>query len=217
MAGAAADVDAVLIATPDRVIESVAASIEPGAAVLLHCSGATDLGVLAGHARIGSIHPLMALPNPAIGAERLRSGGWFAVAGDPVSHELVDVLGGRSFEVADDRRALYHATAVVAANHLVALMGQVERLAALVDVPADAFLDLAAGSLDDVRARTAGGALTGPAARGDQATLDAHRAVLPSGERELYDVLVRAAERLAAETAERRANRPDPGPPPGDD
>lgn len=226
---AASGVDVVLIATPDRAIAAVAAAITPGSAAVLHCSGSTGLAVLTGHPRRGSIHPLMALPNDSIGAARLRSGGWFAVAGDPVATEIVGLLGGRGFEVDDDRRVLYHATAAISANHLVALMGQVERLAARAGVPAHAFLDLAAGSLDDVRTRGAVEALTGPAARGDHATLAAHRVALPVDERELYDVLARAAERLAAErlAAERAGPRADPSdssdssdpgePPPGDD
>lgn len=200
---AAADTDIVLIATPDRTIADVASAIAPGDAVVLHCSGATGLTPLAAHPRRGSIHPLMALPNESVGSQRLRGGGWFAVAGDPVAAQLVDVLGGRAFEVADDRRVLYHATAAISANHLVALMGQVERLAELADVPVRAFLDLAAGSLDDVVGVGAAAALTGPAARGDHETLQAHRTVLPPEEHELYDVLARAAERLAA-------RRPDP-------
>lgn len=193
---AAHDVDVVLIATQDRAIPDVADAIEPGAAAVLHCSGATTLVAVSRHERHGSIHPLMALPDTETGAERLRSGGWFAVAGDPVAAELVTSLAGRSFEVADEHRALYHATAAVGANHLVALLAQVERLATQVGVPVEAFFDLAAGSFADVRSRGAKVALTGPAARGDHATLAAHIAALPEAERELYQVLADAAGEL---------------------
>ena len=195
--GAARDVDAVLICTPDAAIAEVAASIEPGDAAVLHCSGATTLESLATHPRHGSLHPLMALPDASTGSTRLVGGGWFAVAGDPIAGRLVAALGGRSFAVADANRARYHATAAVAANHLVALLGQVERLAASIDVSVEAFFDLAAGSFDDVRRVGATTALTGPAARGDQATLEAHRASLPIDEVELYEVLAAAAARLA--------------------
>ncbi|MGZ0178496.1 MAG: DUF2520 domain-containing protein [Acidimicrobiales bacterium] len=194
---AATGVDAVLIATPDRAIADVASTITPGPAVVLHCSGATSLGPVTGHDRYGSIHPLMALPSPEIGAIRLAADGWFAVAGDRLATELVDVLGGRSFSVSDDKRALYHATAAISANHLVALLGQVERLASQVGVPLQAFLDMAQGSLDDVAAHGAASALTGPAARGDNATLAAHREALPPCEVTLYDSLVEAAQQLA--------------------
>lgn len=195
---AATDVDAVLICTPDAAIAQVAAAIEPGDAVVLHCSGATTLTPLASHPRCGSLHPLMALPDASTGSTRLVGGGWFAVAGDPIAGQLVDALGGRHVAVPDEYRARYHATAAVAANHLVALLGQVERLAASIDVPVEAFLDLAGGSFDDVRRIGAEAALTGPAARGDQSTLDAHRASLPDDEAELYEVLAAAAAKLAS-------------------
>lgn len=197
---AATGCDAVLICTPDAAIASVATAISPGDAVVLHCSGATGLDVLANHDRRGSIHPLMALPDPATGAMRLRAGGWFAVDGDPVSQQLVERLGGRSYRVTDANRARYHATAAIAANHLVALLGQVERLAESVGVPVEAFLDLAQGSLDDVRSRGAAAALTGPAARGDHGTLQAHRDALPADERALYEALAEAAATLAGHT-----------------
>ncbi len=203
VAGAANDVDAVLITTPDAAIGEVAASIRPGSAAVLHCSGATGLSPLAHHERHGSMHPLMALPNAEIGAARLASGGWFAVAGDAIAGDLVDAIGGRSFAVTDDDRALYHATAAISANHLVALLGQVERLAAEVGVPFEAFLDLARGSFDDVAAHGAPAALTGPAARGDEVTLAAHRAALPEAERSLYDALATAARDLARNHAHR--------------
>ena len=110
---------------------------------------------------------------------------------------LVDDLDGRSFPVASGDRAVYHAAAVVASNHLVALMGQVARLADAVGVPLDAYLDLAAGSLDNVRGVGPSAALTGPAARGDVKTVEAHLVALPADERDTYRALAAEARRLA--------------------
>lgn len=195
---AATGVDVVLITTPDSAVAPVAQSIADGPAVVLHAAGSLGLDVLAPHQRVGSIHPLMALPNAATGAERLRSHGWFAVAGDPVAQRLVEVLGGRHFEVADEDRSRYHATAAIAANHLTALLGQVERLADSVGVPMAAFLAMAQGAFDSVVTDGAAAALTGPAARGDEATLDRHRNALPASELATYEALVKEAQRLAA-------------------
>ena len=50
----------------------------------------------------------------------------------------------------DADRARYHAAACVASNHLVALLGQVERLAADAGVPLEAFLPLVRATLDNV-------------------------------------------------------------------
>lgn len=187
-----------LIATPDSAIGEVAALIKPGSAVVLHCSGATRLDVLSGHTNVGSVHPLMALPDPETGAERLLGRGWFAVAGHPLAGELVELLRGRTLFVDEGQRALYHAAAAVSANHLVVLLAQVERLAAAAGLPVEPFLELAQGSFDDVGAYGALSALTGPAARGDTDTLDQHRRALPLGERDLYDALADEAGRLGA-------------------
>jgi predicted short-subunit dehydrogenase-like oxidoreductase (DUF2520 family) len=195
---AAVDVDVVIIATPDRAIAEVAGSIRPVAeTVIVHLSGASGLDALAPHARRASVHALMTLPDVRTGAARLR-GGWFAIAGDAVAGELVEALDGRSFVVADADRARYHAAASVASNHLVALLGQVERLAADAGVPFAAFLPLIRASVDNVEALGAARALTGPAARGDIETIERHLGALDESERPLYRVLSNAARTLAS-------------------
>ncbi|MEM8926272.1 MAG: hypothetical protein AAGD35_22430, partial [Actinomycetota bacterium] len=81
---AASNVEVVILAVPDDAIAEVASSVAPGRAALLHLSGAKGLDVLRPHERRGSAHPLMSLPDPAIGAARLTAGAVFAVDGDPV-------------------------------------------------------------------------------------------------------------------------------------
>jgi predicted short-subunit dehydrogenase-like oxidoreductase (DUF2520 family) len=195
---AAAGVDLVLITTPDAEIASVARSVAPGDAVVAHVAGSMGLEVLDPHDRRAAVHPLNSLPTPDVGAARLRSEGWFAIAGDALVESLVDDLGGRSFTVADEDRVVYHAAACVAANHVVALMGQVERLAAGIGVPVGAYLALTRGSVDSVGVLGAAAALTGPAARGDDETIARHLRALPETEVALYEALVVEARRLAA-------------------
>jgi predicted short-subunit dehydrogenase-like oxidoreductase (DUF2520 family) len=195
---AARGVHALVIATPDGVVARVSAAVDPSpTTVVLHLAGSLGLDVLAPHQRRASVHPLVTLPEAGAGADRLLAGGYFAVAGDPLAHELVAALGGRPLMVPDDARVAYHAAASVAANHVVALLGQVERVAAEVGVPVDAFLALARGAVDDVAAVGPARALTGPAARGDLATIERHRAILDPAERPAYDALVELAQRLA--------------------
>ncbi|MCB1013697.1 MAG: DUF2520 domain-containing protein [Acidimicrobiales bacterium] len=196
LSGAASGVDLVVVATPDAAIEEVAAAIAPGEAVVAHLAGSLGLEVLAPHDRRAAVHPLVALPNAEVGAERLRDGAWFAVAGDPIAVEVVDALGGHAIEVADDDRATYHAAACIASNHLVALLGQVERVAAAAGVPLEAYLSLVRGTVDNVAALGPAAALTGPAARGDHATIERHLAALDPSERPAYEALVAAARRL---------------------
>jgi predicted short-subunit dehydrogenase-like oxidoreductase (DUF2520 family) len=205
---AADGVDLLVIATPDDVVAEVAAAVRPvDSTVVLHLSGSLGLDVLAGHPRRGSLHPLVPLPNPTIGAERLRSGITFAVAGDPAARRVADALSGNVVEVADADRAAYHAAAVIAANHLVALMGQVERVAASAGLPLDAFAGLMRAATEDALALGPGAALTGPAARGDWATVERHRtaiAAMPAHRTELagYDAMVAMARRLSLDSTE---------------
>ncbi|HVN51479.1 MAG TPA: DUF2520 domain-containing protein [Acidimicrobiales bacterium] len=192
------DVDVVLLATPDAAVREVAAAIEPvESTVVVHLAGSLGLEVLAPHPRRAAVHPLLAMPDPEVGSARLRGGAWFAVAGDPMAWRMVDDLGGRAFEVADANRSAYHAAAVIASNHLVALLGQVERVAATAGVPFAAYLDLVRATVDNVAALGPAAALTGPAARGDEATIEAHLAALDPDELATYEAMAREARRLA--------------------
>jgi predicted short-subunit dehydrogenase-like oxidoreductase (DUF2520 family) len=194
---AARGVDVLLLAVPDRAVASVAAAVDPVAGTaVLHCSGSLGLDALAPHQRRGSLHPLATLPDPTIGAARLRGGTYFAVAGDPAATDLALLLGGNPIVVPDGARAEYHAAACIASNHLVALLGQVERIAAASGLPLEAFLPLALGALDDVAMVGPSAALTGPASRGDEETLDRHRAALDPSEQDAYDAGVALARRL---------------------
>ena len=195
---AAEGVDLLVIAVPDEAVAKVAADVAPvQSTVVAHMAGSLGLDVLDPHPRRAAVHPLASLPSPELGAERLR-GAWFAIAGDHLIESVVSSLDGRSFTVTDRQRAAYHAAAAIASNHLVALLAQVERVAASVDVPFEAYLDLVRATVENVAALGAVEALTGPAARGDEATIARHVDALPADERELYEVLADACRKLAA-------------------
>jgi predicted short-subunit dehydrogenase-like oxidoreductase (DUF2520 family) len=189
----------VVIATPDAAIDDaareLAASLAPGALVV-HLSGARGLDALAPVAElrpdcaVGAFHPLQTFvaPDPA----RL-AGAWAAIVGPPAVADLARELGAHPFVVPDERRAAYHAAAVVASNHLVALLGQVARLAELAAVPFEAFLPLVETTLANCADRGPAAALTGPVARGDAPTVAAHLDALPHVERDAYRALALAA------------------------
>lgn len=186
----------VLCCVPDAAVEELVASwpVHP-ATLVVHCSGSLGLDVLKPHPRRASIHPLVSLADGRRGALSLR-GAWFGVAGDPVVLEVVEALEGTAVAVPDELRAEYHAAAVIASNHLVALMGQVERVAAQVGVPLEAYLALADGSLANVAEHGTVGALTGPVARGDWSTVRRHLDVIDRSERPAYLALAALAARL---------------------
>lgn len=192
-------VEVCIIATPDTSIAAVAASIEPSSAVVMHLSGATPLAALAPHSLVAALHPLQSLPNPELGALALRD-CYFAVAGDSRAEEIAAALSGRYFPIADSDRAMYHCAAAIASNHTVALLGQVERLASSIGVPLEAFRPIVEASVANAFTQGPANAITGPAARGDHGTIDAHRSALSAGhgdEVNSYDALVELAHRLA--------------------
>jgi predicted short-subunit dehydrogenase-like oxidoreductase (DUF2520 family) len=118
-----------------------------------------------------------------------------------VAHELAARLGMRATTVADDDRAAYHAAASIASNFLVTLEGAAERLAATAGVDRELLAPLVRASVEDWIRLGAERALTGPIARGDDATIERQRAAIAERAPELlpvYDALVDATRALAA-------------------
>ncbi|HEX4979706.1 MAG TPA: DUF2520 domain-containing protein [Acidimicrobiales bacterium] len=198
---AAEGCDLVVLAVPDPVVAEIAAAVDPVATtVVAHVSGALTLDPLARHPRRASLHPL----RPLATTTSDLAGAWFAVSGDPLAAEAVADLGGRAISVADEPRArvAHHAAAVVASNHLVALLDSVERIAADAGVPLDAYLDLVRATIDNVEVLGPERALTGPVARGDWTTVARHLDTVPASEAAAYRALAAGAARLAGRSAE---------------
>jgi predicted short-subunit dehydrogenase-like oxidoreductase (DUF2520 family) len=202
-AGRGADV--VVLAVPDDAIDdvarAVAPSLEPGA-LLVHLAGSRGTEVFAAvvaqrpDVRVGALHPLQSFPSASTGLERL-AGAWAAVAGDAEVAHIAERIGLRPFVLDDRSRVRYHAAASVASNHIVALLGQVERLAETCGVPFAAFVPLIRASVDNALELGPEAALTGPVARGDLATVAAHLAALDPTDRDAYRSMAREAARLA--------------------
>ena len=192
----------VLLCVPDGEIGRAAAALAPGPLVG-HCSGATTLAPLldAGHEAF-SLHPLMTVP--AAGVARFAGAG-AAVAGSTpralaVAAELAERLGLRAVEVADADRAAYHAAAAMASNFLTTIEGAAERVAATAGVDRVLLAPLVRAAVENWVELGAQRALTGPIARGDEATVERHRSALRERAPDLlplYDALARATRELA--------------------
>jgi predicted short-subunit dehydrogenase-like oxidoreductase (DUF2520 family) len=166
--------DLVLLCVPDSAIAEVAGSIAPGPWIA-HTSGATPLAELSPHVNRFSLHPLQTFTR-ARGAEQL-DGAWAAVTGMNADalmrgHWLARELGLRSFELRDEDRPLYHAGAAIASNYLVTLHRCAARALEAAGAPPEALEPLMRRTIDN------GFELTGPIARGDWPTVDAHLAAL---------------------------------------
>jgi predicted short-subunit dehydrogenase-like oxidoreductase (DUF2520 family) len=164
----------VLLCVPDHVIAEVARGVGSGP-WLAHVSGATRLQALDPHERRFSVHPLQTLTRER-GPEQL-DGAWAAISGETEdalvrARWLAEALGLKPFEVADADRALYHAAAVIGGNSLVTLHEVAGRLLDQVGAPPEAIVPLMTRTIEN------GFDLTGPIARGDWSTVEAHLAVL---------------------------------------
>jgi predicted short-subunit dehydrogenase-like oxidoreductase (DUF2520 family) len=187
------DPDVVLLCVPDTAIPDVSRNLSPGRASVGHVSGATPLAALEPHERRFSLHPLQTFDRSGDPAQ--LGGAWAAVTGETddalaVARELAETLGLRPFELRDEDRTLYHAGAVFASNYLVTL----QRAAVRLGVPAEALVPLMQGTIDH------GFELTGPIARGDWATVEAHKQAIRAQQPELehlYETLAGATVLLA--------------------
>jgi predicted short-subunit dehydrogenase-like oxidoreductase (DUF2520 family) len=186
------DPDVVLLCVPDTAIAGVSRGLAPGRAWVGHVSGATPLAALEPHERRFSLHPLQTFDRSGDPAQ--FDGAWAAVTGRTeaalaVARELAERLGLRPFELADEDRTLYHAGAVFASNYLVTL----ERAAVRLGVPPEALVPLMTRTIEN------GFDLTGPIARGDWATVEAHKRAIREARPELehlYETLAGATVAL---------------------
>jgi predicted short-subunit dehydrogenase-like oxidoreductase (DUF2520 family) len=187
------DPDVVLLCVPDTAISDASRCLAPGRAWVGHVSGATPLAALEPHERRFSLHPLQTFDRS--GDPSQLDGTWAAVTGETeealrVARELAEILGLRPFELADGDRALYHAGAVFASNYLVTL----QRAAVRLGVPAEGLVPLMTRTIQN------GFDLTGPIARGDWATVEAHKRAIRAAHPELehlYETLAGATVTLA--------------------
>ncbi|HVM56706.1 MAG TPA: DUF2520 domain-containing protein [Gaiellaceae bacterium] len=184
----------VLLCVPDGAIAKVAASVERGPWVA-HVSGATPLAALAPHERRFSVHPLQTFTR-ARGPEQL-DGAWAAVCAETdearaAGFGLAETLGLRPFELDDSARTLYHAGAVFVSNYLVTLHAAATELFESAGAPPEALEPLMRRTIENDFE------LTGPIARGDWATVEAHRAAIREARPELEELYETLADATAA-------------------
>lgn len=180
--------DVIFITAPDAEIQTIAENLAKHLKhkpLVFHTSGALSSEILQPLKNIGclvaSIHPLVAVSDSIAGAENFKN-IFFCVEGEPaavaIAEKIVARLEGKSFSIPTEFKTLYHASAVVASGHLVALFSvAVEMLAAcgLSETEARKILfPLVESTLKNLAAQTPAQALTGTFARADVETLRRH-------------------------------------------
>lgn len=199
---------AIVLCVPDGELSAAALAVAGAAPLVGHTSGATPLSVMAAAgADLFGLHPLQSFTGGE--APTAFAGAGCAIAGTSaealgLARRVAGDLGMQAFEIDDDGRAAYHAAASVASNFLITLEAAAERIAAGAGLQHDEARALLAPLVE----RTARNwaelgperALTGPVARGDEATVAAQRAAVEETAPELlalFDELVERTRELA--------------------
>jgi len=183
--------DLILITTPDDAIAEVAQRLavceteRRRKPTVLHTSGALSSEVLSPLAQLGfhtgSLHPLVSISEPRAGAKALR-GAFYCLEGDKtalrIARLIVGDLKGKGFSIRPESKALYHAAAVMASPHLVALFDLATEMLAACGINQKSarqiLLPLVASTVNNLLVFTPDKALTGTFTRGDVATVRRH-------------------------------------------
>ncbi len=184
------EVELIIVAVPDDAIAPLAAGLRLySGQAMVHTSGALDADVLApamaAGTQVGAFHPLVAFADIDRAVAAIH-GATIAIEGDDqlatLLADMAETMGARPVRLAPGSKAAYHAAAVLAAGGFVALLDaivELGRVAGLDEAGALAIYGpLIEGTLDNARELGVRAALTGPIARGDRGTLDAHLAAL---------------------------------------
>jgi len=201
--------DALVLCVPDAEIAAAAETVTAAAPLVGHTSGATPLSALA-HAGVPAfgLHPLQSFAHPGVSFD----GAGAAVAGSTpaalaFATALAERLGMRPFEIDDEGRAAYHAAASVASNFLVTLEAAAEAIAAGAGLGGDdaraLLMPLVRQTVENLAELGPEAALTGPIARGDEATVEAQRAAVAEAAPDLLDLFDELARQTRALAGQR--------------
>jgi predicted short-subunit dehydrogenase-like oxidoreductase (DUF2520 family) len=201
--------EALLLCVPDGEIAAAAEERAGSASLVGHTSGATPLSALAPAERAGAavfgLHPLQTFAGSE-GIAHFRGCGCAVAGSNPealaAARALADRLGMTSFELADADRAAYHAAASIASNFLVTIEAAAEQVAAGAGLePAEAralLAPLVRSSVENWARLGPDAALTGPVARGDDATVERQREAVAAAAPRLLPLFDELVERTRA-------------------
>jgi len=185
--------DLLLLAVSDRAIDAVAELVPATKAIVFHAGGAHP------HVRGGfSLHPLKALPPVGHPSDLHDTLLVFEGNHAGLAKGIAEAIGARFAEIDAEQKPLYHAAAVFGANYVAVMLDIATRLMAEAGVgdARDDLVALARSAIDNWRAHDDAGRFTGPAARGDTATLERHFEAL-AGRPELQRLYRLLADEIA--------------------
>ncbi len=176
----------ILIATQDSEIENVAAKLAESlktSQIVLHTSGSQSSIILkkAANFEAGSIHPVVSISDSISGSEKFK-GAYFGIEGDGLAvkaaEQIASDLDGKPFKINTESKALYHASAVMACGHLVALIDTAYEMLTNCGIEnvrmQDVLMPLIRSTIDNLEVQSTSQALTGTFARLDSETFERH-------------------------------------------
>lgn len=216
----ACDVIAIAVsddALPD-VVAHIAGKLPAGRTpFVFHVSGRSGAAILEPIRATGgltaAIHPAMTFTGHPESEVRRMAEARFAITGSTPeatdrAEQIVALLNGVAVEIADDRRALYHAALCHASNHLVTLVAGASHALtdAGVEDPAALLAPLVRAALENSLDHGFAG-LSGPLLRGDDSTIGDHLDALGTHSPQLLPAY-RAMARATLDELKRSGTRP---------
>lgn len=203
--------DTLFIATQDCEIGNVWECIDKDLIknkFIGHFSGSLSSDVFDGAecygAYTGSVHPMYAFSDRFSSYEKLDSVVFTAEGCNEFLENVVPVFKqcGNTVSVIDkNKKALYHASASMASNHLIGLLGAVvDMLLQCGFEKEDAYkllTPLMKNNLENALQNGVEYALTGPVERGDIYTVEKHLSVLDNEQTQLYKQLAKQVVKVA--------------------
>lgn len=202
--------DIVFITTQDSGIVATAKKLSDkliNKPIVFHTSGSYPSSILddlkPSGCATGSLHPLVSISRAESGHERFRN-SYFCVEGDTraveIGREIVLDLGGRPFSIETKFKTLYHAAAVTACGHLVALFDASVEMMTKAGLSAEdaktILMPLVTSTVENLNEQTTAAALTGTFARADIETFTRHLTALNQNvDEDLLEIYLLLGER----------------------
>ena len=206
-----------MLSVPDSQVVTVAQALaalsprHPKPPMVFHCSGFLSANSLSALQNLGwhaaSAHPVLNFANPAQCVNQFQ-GVPCGLEGDAPATTLLQALltgiGGQCFPVPSEAKPLYHAAAVFSSNFMAVLQALAREAWQEAGVPESLIpsihQSLLQGSVQNLLALGPAKAITGPAARGDTAVVNAQASVITQWHPEAGEIYKRMsvlARRLA--------------------
>lgn len=190
------EVDFVLISVKDDAIADIAKSFPHDfSKVVLHTSGGTSIDALEPIKHRGVLYPMQTFTkNRPLDITEIPI---FPEAADETTHAIIDTitaaLGSQTVHhLSSNERVRLHLASVFACNFVNHLYTQADEVMSTIGLDFTALAPLVRETLNKAIDHKPNRVQTGPAARGDQKTIDRHLALLEGNAAEVYSVLTKS-------------------------